>query len=372
MMLQNDNISKNMNNKIGILTWHYYQNVGSQLQAFALQHVLTNMGYNVNIIDYRNPKIDNSRLFKRKIKVFLSRLFGEKFSKVYYPYLEFQNKYFKLSPTCHSVVELNEVLDGYDYIVYGGDQIWAPNVYNSIYFGDGVSNRDIKKISYASSIGLRYIPSNLVLKYKHELSDFKSIGIRETTGKAILKKYLDIDSEVVLDPTLLLDVDTYRNMERRNVNEGRKFIFCYFLKENHDYRKLVEKYAKNNNLDLIGITKNKSDIEWMKTIVDSDPLLFLWYIDHAETVFTDSYHGSIFSLLYHKRFYIFKRFEFGESLDQNSRIEQLAMTFNINSMIVDANMDNIPDSKIDYSFIDDILSIERAKSVGYLTKALSN
>ena len=96
-----------------------------------------------------------------------------------------------------------------DAVIYGSDQIWAPNCYNPFYFFHFLRGKEIRKISYAASIGLNEIPSNLVPIYKRHLQDFYKVSVREEEGKVLLNKECGIDADVVLDPTLSVDVKVY-------------------------------------------------------------------------------------------------------------------------------------------------------------------
>ncbi len=352
--------------KIGILTWHYYPNFGSSLQAFALQESIKKLGHTVFIINYRNPLI-NTVSVKDKSRILLSRLLGRIFPRFRYAHLNYMRTFFNQTRPVYNGVDVIKLTEDFETIVYGSDQIWAPNVYNPIYQGKYSPN--CKKVSYAASIGLPEIPHNLVDEYKENLSRFSYIGVREEEGKKILKKQCGINSKVVLDPTLLLSVERYISMERDALIKG-PFVFCYFLNATHQYKYCVEAYAKSRGLRVVGCSAKSEDVEWMTIVKNISACEFLWLIHHASFVFTDSYHGTIFSLLYHKCFRTFMRFSEDDPIVQNSRIRQLDQLFCISPLI--QNTDQlVADISFDFDKFERSLSQQREESLAFLKKALN-
>lgn len=362
-----------MKKKIGILTWHYYWNYGSGLQAFALQETITRLGYDVNLINFRKFHTPQASPLKNLIKKVLQYTIANFSNKIYNKMVnntfEYQKHYLKQTKQFTNPVELENISKGYDCMVYGSDQIWAPNVYTPIYMGAHVQE-NVRKISYAASIGLNDIPENLVETYKNNLSSYHSVAVREQEGKELLKKLCSIESTVVLDPTLLIDADTYRNMQRPVRGVKGKYIFCYFLNKEHKYKEKVQKYAQERKLQIIGTSDREEDDAWMTRLTNIGADQFIWLINNAETVFTDSYHGSIFSLLLHKNLWTYVRFAEDNPICQNSRIRQLQNNFNLSHRVITAEHE-IDDSKmIDYDYFENRLEKLRKESLLYLKKAL--
>lgn len=362
-----------MANKIGIVTWHYYSNFGSGLQAFALQKMISDIGYDVEIINYRNPQICRRVWWKEILKCILHNTVGVFDNKVYVKTLSgtknFQNRYLSLTTRFECPEKIADIVGGFSCLVYGSDQIWAPNVYNPIYMG-GYVPMHIRKISYAASIGLNDIPINLVRVYKENLSSYHAVAVREEEGRVLLKKKCGIESKVVLDPTLMLNVATYSKMQRRVKGIKGKFIYCYFLNKEHEYRETVEEYARKHELQIVGSSDKNSDSEWMIKLANIGADQFLWLINNAETIFTDSYHGSIFSLLFHKNFWTFVRFKENNPICQNSRIRQLQNNFNIGHRIIPSK-GVVDDSKvIDFDYFEKRLEELRLDSISYIMEAL--
>ena len=214
------------------------------------------------------------------------------------------------------------------------------------------------------------IPENLIGVYKQNLSSYKAVSVREEEGRVLLKNKCGVDATVVLDPTLMIDVGVYRKMKKPVKGIKGKYIYCYFLNKEHQYRDIVEMYARERNLQIIGSSDKETDTIWMNKLSNLGADHFLWLIDNAETIFTDSYHGSIFSLLFHKNLWTFVRFDENNPICQNSRIRQLQNNFGIGHRIISSNA-TIDDSKIvDFDYFENRLSELRADSFNYLNNAL--
>lgn len=357
--------------RVGIITWHHYHNFGSALQAYALSKACSEFSDNVKIIDYqKNKKAKNRALTLRciigKILDYMPYNF---LPEKRYSYLRFHRYFFNLTNRV-SREELNGISKEFDAIICGSDQIWAPNVLDTSYMLDFVDEKGIKKISYAASIGLPEIPDSLLNTYKTCLSQLDAISVREEAGQKLLEENFNIASEVVLDPTLLLDRKEYEIIELKLRNFPQKYVFCYFLNKNHEYRKAVEKYAKENNLKVVGVSAKEEDSEWIELLKKIGPREFLWLVHNASAVFTDSYHGIIFSLIYNKVFFAFERFSEDDPINQNSRIYQLDKWFGIEKRFLKNGKTTKDCSEIDYDRIGE--KIERAKEISksFLRRAI--
>lgn len=358
--------------KVGIITWHHYGNFGSALQAFALQTTLEKCGYEAKIINYRGKKYNRIDWIKDGIKKLINQSGRFLKNKCYYVFIHFQSKYFKQTKIVFNTKQLAKLARKFDYVVCGSDQIWAPNVFNPIYLASFVKGDYPRKVSYAASIGLNDIPIALVPEYQDYLKDFTAIGIREKVGQELLLNKCGLQSTVVLDPTMLIDCAEYTKVERKPSQDiPVHYIFCYFLNENNEYEKIIRQYAKEKDIRLIGVSRAEKDYEWMEKLEGIGPAEFLWLIHHAEVVLTDSYHGTIFSMLFHKQFLTFERFKNTDEICQNSRIYQLNDYFDLSKQIVHVEGGTvIKDVYMDYDKFERKLNELRNMSIGYLRKAL--
>lgn len=329
--------------KIGCLTWHDVYNFGSELQAYALQQTLAELGYNSEFISYKKERTLFSRIYfgfcelRAMISPRSSGGHAENF-------IRFRREFLNCSKKKYTAKNIATSNDDYSVFICGSDQIWAPNVYDSVYF---LSFTDKKKISYAASIGLNEIPIELSSCYKRHLSDFHSVSVREKDGKELLKNSCGVDSVVMPDPTALL---TKQQWEQIAVlpKTSNSYVFCYFLNKDHSYKETVQKMV-DEGTEIIGVSASSEDFRWMHIIKDAGPREFLGYIRNAQAVFTDSFHGSILSLIFHKPLWIFERFKSDDPLCQNSRIYQLTGDLEITDRIL--NETRSSQEKIDYDAV---------------------
>lgn len=363
--------------KVGIITWHYFLNFGSALQAYALKISIEKCGHYARIINYRMPKHGVPNYYKDKARVAVSKLFYKRDSllgrQITYPFLRFQSDYLKLGCASSEKEWLTNQFQKFDCIVCGSDQIWAPNVLDATYLLEEVPD-SIRKVSYAASIGLNDIPERQVELYHNALMRFSYISVREEIGRKLLQKKCGIQSEVVLDPTMLVSIEQWRLVEREptelHLKTNEKFCFCYFLKTDNKYKKSTKKYAKENHFHIIGYSLNKSDNEWMEDVTGKiGPREFLWLIHHSESVITDSFHGTVFSLLNHKPFATFLRFKNDEKICQNSRIFQLDNYFSIKNHFY-SEEDSIDIPQMNFEIFEKQLNIYRLRSMEFLKTAL--
>lgn len=359
----------NKTNRVGVLTWHYYQNFGSALQCFALQTLLENIGKEVKVINYRNPNFGSVDMKKEFLCYLLAPILERFSTRFKLSNLKFRKKYIHETGLVMSPEEVCEISKSFDAVIFGSDQIWAPNLLNTVYLGESIPD-SIRKVSYAASIGLNTIPKELVSTYQEKLQSFYAVGIREEDGRILLKKECNIESTVVLDPTLMEDVGVYKKMQREVSGIQRPFIFCYFLNKKHKYKDIVQKYAREHNLQIVAVSDKPEDAEWTTRLTGLGADHFLWLINNSETIMTDSYHGTIFSLLFHKNFWLFRRFEEDDPICQNSRIRQLQNDFNISHRIISSDTIIDESRPIDYQYFECQLSRLRSSSLSFLKNSL--
>lgn len=343
--------------KILIITPYGEFNYGNKFQNYALQTVLERMGHEVETITnenwYSNSKTDNMRLF-RKIKSKISNLkIGKRVKIREKRFEQFSNKYIK---KC-----VFDKKTEYDFLCIGSDQIWNPNYSNKFYYTYGQFSD--KVFSYAASFGVSEIAKEWEDDIKIGLKGLRSISVREATGAQIVKRLIDIEPEVHLDPTMLLDAEEWDKITRKPENfKERKYIFTYFL-GNPSQKNLekINEIAETKKMEIVNLGQSGSEKYYL-----SDPGEFLYLLKNSEMVFTDSFHGCVFSILYKKNFYVTQR---EASIDMFSRINTLFEKFNIKSRKIE-DCNNFENCDIDFVKNDEILKIEREKSIQYIENAL--
>ena len=286
-----------------ITTWTKYDNLGTQLQAYALQRKLILMGHNVATTDDRGIGFDiideKNKATKLEIGFHLAYSiikypFNYKNRQRYTNFVEQKENIFEKFKRENIILEKNVndhryLNNKYQVFICGSDQIWSPRdaVFSKFYYLDYVEPRNTK-ISYAPSMGQSVCSDEYKKRLKPLLSSFDQISVREEQGKKILKTITNKDVKVVMDPTFLLDAKEWNKVTSKKI-EKEKYIFCYFLGENMWYREYAKNLAKKYGLKLcvqsvLDIDKNDTDL--IKN--DIGPSEFLSYIKNSEFVITDT------------------------------------------------------------------------------------
>lgn len=357
--------------KIGILTYHRSNNYGALLQGIALREVLVRAGHQVSFIDYW-PSYHRHMyaLFS------FSRMMSCKGIKGKFLYLRDSIKYCSYRKArkesfgkfiTEDIEPFTSPIDEtYDVIVHGSDQIWRKqeeiNAYNPVYFGKHQIQAK-KKISYAASMGVLPADETSKSTIKDYLSNLDYISVRE---KGLQKLAIDLGfSGVVhdLDPTLLLPMDFWVNRFNLRSSDERYALY-YKIQNSFDINKIRE-YADSQGLNLKIIYHKASRADSSENIVTADPRRFLELIYGAEVVFTSSFHGLAFALLFHKPFFA--------SFTKNAgRAMSLLDVTHLNDRYIQPQVPIPFDNKeIDYSMVDRVLSEQRALSIHNLYDSLS-
>ena len=309
-----------MTKKLGLLTFHAAHNCGSMLQAFTLQSILKNLGHDIQIINFSNTnqkelysiRYKNNSL-KNILKNIITLPHTTKIKQTYQSYENFLKTNFILTPkSYHNITELDEQLLGFDEYICGSDQIWNITIADGddAYFLPFVKNH--KKIAYAPSFGAKNPAkySSEPQRYANFLNAFDFLSIRENNGKKWVKDLTGKTVPVLLDPTLLANYNLYLETEQK-IKTPKKFIFYYAPGYMKDLNKFVYQVSKRYHLPVIVFNAKQYYVKHLKKYgfilpEDENPSVYLYLMHHAELIFTTSFHGTIFSTIYHKKFWTLK------------------------------------------------------------------
>lgn len=310
--------------KIGLINLYVDTNYGGNLQRYALYQALTKMGHDVYFIQ-RRFTIKMPR-FPRSILVYLKRLFLLLLNKNEVVFFEYKTKkeydiqlketyrfidkyincYREIFYNDNDLAKLND--EDFDAIIVGSDQVWRFNEKYYTYFLDFIHNKKIKKIAYAASFGNKGIGYDIkhIKECGKLISLFTAISLREKCGQDLFDQFrwkFPKQVDVVLDPSLLLNVDDYKSL--MTTNKRGKYIFCYVLDSDAETSNFIIKTTNllNANCEIIdslfpNIKYNTFDNP--KILPSIEQWLNLVY--YADFVITDSYHGTMFSILFNKPF----------------------------------------------------------------------
>ena len=355
-----------MSKKIGILTIIDKKNIGNRLQNFALQEFLKENRFYAQTI--RNA---GSITFRLRIKWLMKSILKEKNRlKRLIRYLNFRkfNKNIHFSNIyIYKCKKSNLVKKSFKYVIAGSDQVWNCTFINfsDIYFLPFVDPK--KRIAFSASFGINEIPEDKRDYYKNRLNEMNKISVREERGKEIIEELTGRkDVEVLLDPTMLIETESWENVSKKPKQwdkiEEEKYILNYFLGKLSEKRRAeIERVAKENNCKIINIL-DKND-----PFYSCGPSEFLYLEKNAFLVCTDSFHSSVFAILFNTPFVVFDRED--STTKMNSRLDTLLKKFNIQDRWFDKK---IKDSQMiaDYKNVNKILNEERSKAKKFITEAL--
>ena len=378
---------------VAILTKYYRNyNYGGMLQGYALYSAIKSLGYSVDIISYDVRKNANSvypSIIQQTKQYGLSAAIPKVAEKVIAKgnffikdILEERTKLFDefeadidADTELYSDDSINYLKREYRVFVSGSDQIWNPNAVRNLYLQTFVSE-PYRKISYAASIGrdsFSDYEANIMIP---AINRFGTIGVREKTAKELLSKYISQSVTTVLDPTFLLSIKEWEKVSaKRLVDE--KYALVYFFSDSLEVRKKAQEFCKERGLKLVVIPYAKQEYNLSDSkgpgmrMNDVGPREFVSLIKNAEFVFTDSFHGAVFSLIHQIPFAVFERNKSGH-VSMNSRLYDLLELFHEKDRLVNVDDFNRVTalSSIDSEKIKKAISSWRGFSLKFLSDSI--
>lgn len=352
--------------KTGIVTIIDNNNYGNRLQNYAVQQVLKKFEkYEVETV--KNEPTLNRRTSKgeyvlRYIKNMIQKIIEIKNKSLRKKlFLKFNEENIKFSKKRLNI--LKKITD-YEYFIVGSDQVWNPTFSRLRNFELLDFNTTAKKVAFSASFGISELPNEYKDITKKGLVDFKKISVREDAGKEIIND-LDIrkDVEVLVDPTMLLTAEEWDNVARKPEQlKTNKYILNYFLGElSEERKKEINRIASENQCEVINILDKNSPF------YQTGPSEFLYLEKNAFLICTDSFHSSVFAILYNRPFIVFNRED--KNMSMNSRIETLINKFKLENREFSGKITN-ENLQHDYSKAYEILEKEKEKSLIFLKDAL--
>ena len=336
--------------KIGIMTfWWSEDNYGQQLQCYALQKYLRDAGHDVYLIRYSYEIDLKTPLWKKILKAFNPiELYDYLFKKIqkskdkkekqYNPreFSKFRSKYINQSEKEYcSYTELKHNPPEADVYIVGSDQVWnvgPKKCANRAYLLDFGSSA-IKRIAYAASFGKGYIDRTSIDLYSSLLKKFDYISVREKSGIDICKRCGIENVEWVPDPTMLIDIDIYRSLYKNEKIRmpNKPYCLLYYLGVDCGFSiQSVYDWSDRMNLEVVYVTGNMQHDKFEKHYATITEWIYL--VEHAEYVITNSYHCSVFSLLFNKNFGVAPLK--GKYAGLNNRLETLFKQFGIEQRFI--------------------------------------
>lgn len=364
--------------KIGIITFHSVPNYGAMLQAYALQEKLKSLGFETEIIDYKNAKIENRYKIidptnmKTFIKSIIKLIINPNKIKRNKVFNKFVKQKLKLSKKYLNERALKKDYPEYDVYITGSDQVWNSDITHGVsdIYTLNFGKDDILRISYAASIGKSEINNKDKNDFSEKLKKIDKISVREEDGKNILNNIINKDINVVLDPALLFNKKEWEEKIKLNVENKEKYIVAYVLSPDEQYIKIVNDLSEKTGLKVVhfGI-KNPGYKNVLKSAYTEGPLEFVNYIKNAEYVVATSFHATVFSIIFNKKFFIVPHKKTGARVTNLlDKLEIKNRTFN--SLEEFKNIDY--NFETDWEKVNKNLEIEREKSLQWLENAINS
>lgn len=383
---------------IGVCIKYFHENYGGMLQAYATVTMLEKRGLDYELIRYEKlysllgklkqiPRLFNGILLNDKKEAFLKKLGKRKHPDFrandlirMQAFDKFRKEKFTyLSPVFVGYESLCKGANRYSAVVTGSDQLWSPaglptNFYNLMF----VPNH-IRKISIASSFGVKNIPWYQISRTREYLNRIEFISMRENRGSEIVKELTGKNVPTILDPVFIFNENEWSELIPKNKEYEEPYIFAYFLGANPNHREAVKSVAERLGCKIVTLRHLDQYVENDESFgdfapYDVDPARFLNLLRGAKYVCTDSFHGSVFSIIHHKPFVTFNRYDENSKHSKNSRIDTLCSNLGLEDrrFISTDKLFLQLTSEIDYQCVDEKLFILKSKTNSYLDKAFAS
>lgn len=347
-------------------------NYGNRLQNYAVQEVLHKLGVEVVTLSFEKSICS----LKIRIKYYLQLITGgclannRAYWKAYIPKVfafdRFNKKYIKT----RNITRMEEIEDS-DFFIVGSDQVWNPTWYDSHplkkYLYLLTFTEVSKKVCFSPSFGVSKLSEEWKPWFKEHLSGFRDISVRENAGARIIKELIDKDAVVLIDPTLMLDREQWRKISKkpcRKANASCPYIFTYFLGDvSQKVQADISRIAADKKYEVLHLMNVDTP-----ALYASGPGEFIYLLDHAELILTDSFHACVFAFLFGKPFLVYSRE--GHEADMMSRINTFLETFDLERKYVNSGIENEL-MECDYKTGYHILQAEQKKVIGFLKKSMN-
>ena len=385
---------------VGLTVVTYKDNFGSALQSYATQRVINELGYETKTFDITGL---TKSIRNRKVLYYLTRLFhkdernyilsnalssakkkkhddnyAKNMSIRHEMYKDFYSKHIKFFPHVDNWKQLSEQSETCNIVVVGSDQLWGPANIAGGYFTLEFVPNNVKKIAYSTSFGVSVLPKQLHKHAQKFLNRIEHVSVREDSGKELIKQLTGRDIPVVCDPTMLLTAEEWLDIQDNKPFTDGDYILTYFMGDNPEQRKFVERLKEKTGYKIVGLLHGSTYVESDEHYCDETPYNvgpgeFLNLIRHAKYVCTDSFHCSVFSILYGTEFFAFPRDAEGSSFSANDRLHTLLGWTGLQDRWL-SGRENVEDKiglLFDREKLQKLVADKRKESFDYLKQALN-
>lgn len=359
--------------KVGIITFHFVNNFGGALQAYALKTVCEECGTEAHLVDYRQwfirftdavrmfPIVKNPKVFFTGLRTMHARMGRRK------KFVTFQKNYLSLSKTYYSSKELELNPPGYDKYICGSDQIWNTFITGGIeppYYLTFEKNPH-NKFAYAPSFGFSSVPArhfNSIRNYINELGD---ISVREREAVDVVYKLTGRNVQQLIDPSFLVSAEQWEELSRTaDVRiPYEQYILVYIMQRDERIYEYARRLKEKLGIPVVEIGRYGYKAPFVdRCMVNLGPLEFVRLFKNATHVCTNSYHGIIFSIIFSKNICIIPCRRFKSRIDSLTRLFEINLSEDLDNLELDVSYDRVK--------VKQIIGIEQKKSMEYLKKNL--
>ncbi|AGY56531.1 polysaccharide pyruvyl transferase family protein [Gloeobacter kilaueensis] len=347
--------------KVGILTFHHTTNYGAMLQNYALAKTIAAMGFDVEDIDYRPYRAVRYYLKENFLpgRPLLSNLIK------YWKMSEFRKAHIKLSnSTCYTREGLQRYRRNYDAVICGSDQVWCIDSfrrYDPSYFLDFIDQQATRKISYAASAAWTTTFGQHKQKTANLLRHFSAISVRDANTRRLVKEECGLDAPCVLDPTFLVNYDEL--LATNTIPQKSPYLLIYKMGPmQRDEEKFILELARSKNLEVLSVGYSHK-IATRRNFIGIGPQEWVNYFANSQYVFTDSYHGTIFSIIFRKPFNVFV------DTTKATKTGDLLLELGLTDRIFGTGATT---DQVDYTFAAEKLARQIQLSKAFLSQALAD
>jgi hypothetical protein len=373
--------------KIGILTYHFSNNYGALFQAYGLKNFLTELGHDVNFVNYHPDHIETggdlniNNIFKKSgLKVIYLKLtslkekyFGNKnikegFYNFRKDFLGIKGKEYK------TLLDIEKAKLEYDILICGSDQIWNPSEHfgvDPVYFLDfNTISKKIIKISYAPSFGKSNLDEKYYAQLKKLVNRLDYISVREKSGVDILKQLTKKDISLVPDPTVL--ISDYKKIMKKYDDIADDYIFCYYLRSRENIGEVSEYIAQQFKYKIY--SPHNSHRRWKEIgeTVYPCPRQWLDLLFNSKIVITNSFHGTMLSILLNKPFIVVGIA--GEKAKYNERVQNLLSQCGLEHRLINefnkTKINQLKKTEINWAEVNEKISDMKKSGETFLTESL--
>lgn len=365
--------SEGKGKKVGIITFHFVNNFGGALQAYALRKVVENeCDSNAVIIDYRNWFIrltDRIRLLpiSSNMEEIASGLktMGQRISRRN-KFGNFTKNNNKLSRKYLNHWQINNTPPGCDKYICGSDQIWNPFLTMGVasnYFLAFEPDAD-NKIAYAPSFGTDGVASRYQKRIGHYIEAIGHLSVREKSGQELIKKLTGKDAQRLIDPTFLLDKNDWEQIGVNPLKSKEPYILLYIMQRDKEVYEYAKKIKQQMGIRLVEISRYGYRPDFVdETLIDVGPAEFLGLFRDSAYICTNSYHGLAYSIIFEKEFCLIpcKRFK--------ARINNMLDMLQISVALDGDDWDTLT-ANYDREYVRAVIKAEKEKAIKFLVESV--